>query len=239
MANSSEKTNGIYVEKVGEEAEKNRYGSPERKPSVLEEITLSTIFSRLITVILFPNDDVNGASEPLLMRIRSFLVQNGPLLQAAFENSARDLILWTRRGSPFRGLFVVSVGTVVLLALTGLLAFMLFFVVFTVNALVVYLLLSLAAVGVFLAIFLLSVAAIYVAAVTVAVFVISTTTIAAIVAALVTTGWIGFFWTLWQGTRKGVEMAKRSLFANGPVESAYSSSLSTQHYHESNNLSNK
>ncbi|CBI28637.3 unnamed protein product, partial [Vitis vinifera] len=103
---------------------------------------------------------------------------------------------WTRRGSALRALLVISVGTITLLALTGLLVFMLFFLAATFNAIVISLLMSLAAAGGFLALFFACITAIYIGALSVAVVVISTATISAIIAVLITTGWIGFFWTV-------------------------------------------
>ena len=85
----------------------------------------------------------------------------------------------------------MQVGTITLLALTGLLVFMLFFVAATFNAVVISLLLSLAAAGGFLAIFFACVTAIYIGALSVAVFVISATTISAIGAVLIATGRAG------------------------------------------------
>lgn len=75
-----------------------------------------------------------------------------------------------------------------LVGLTGLLAFMLFFCAATVNALVISLLMSLAAAGGFLALFLACVTGIYVGALLVAVCAVSTITFITIFAVLMTTG---------------------------------------------------
>lgn len=83
---------------------------------------------------------------------------------------------------------LLQVGTIALLALTGLTVFMLFFVAATVNAIVISLLMSLAAAGGFLALFFAFMTAIYIVALSVAIFVISTATISAIIAVLITTG---------------------------------------------------
>lgn len=82
----------------------------------------------------------------------------------------------------------LQVGTVTLLAVTGLLVFMLFFVAATANAIIVSFLISLAVAGGFLAFFFVCVTAIYIAALSLGVFVISTMTIATIIAVLITTG---------------------------------------------------
>lgn len=70
---------------------------------------------------------------------------------------------------------------------------MLFFLVATINAIVISLLISLAAAGGFLAIFFACVTAIYIGALSVAAVVVSTATISAIIAALVVTGIIFLF----------------------------------------------
>ncbi|KAL3525051.1 hypothetical protein ACH5RR_013423 [Cinchona calisaya] len=235
MADVSENCNGFYVEVVGEnQDEKNSKRScQERRADEEEIITLCTIFNRLIAAIFFPNSDAPSAP-PLLHRIKAALSQNIPLLRVATKNSAHHLLLWTRRGSPLRPLIVVSVGTIALLALTGFLVFMLFFVAATINAIVISLLVSLAAVGGFLAIFFAFLTAIYIGALLVAVFVITATTVSAIVAALIVTGWIGLFWTIWLVTQKGVGLVKQSLSMTGSVVSSYSSAGFARSHHASN-----
>ncbi|KAH6754850.1 voltage-dependent L-type calcium channel subunit [Perilla frutescens var. hirtella] len=184
-----------------------------------EELTLFTILNRLISAIFFP---APNSSSPLLKRIKISLSENIPLLRDASTNTGIRLLQWTRRGSPLRALFVVSVGTIVSLTLAGLLVFMLFFVAATVNAIVISLVMSLAAAGGFLALFFACVAAIYIGALSVAVFVISTTTISCIIAVLIATGWIGFFWTLWIAAQKSIGLAKHSVCMTGSAISAYS-----------------
>ena len=83
---------------------------------------------------------------------------------------------------------LLQVGTVTLLVLTGLFIFMLFFLAATINAIVISLLMSLAAAGGFLALFFAFMTAIYIGALSVAVFIISTVTISAIIAVVITTG---------------------------------------------------
>ena len=83
---------------------------------------------------------------------------------------------------------LLQVGTITLVALTGLLVFMLFFLFATINAIVVSLLISLAAAGGCLALFFACVTAIYIGALSVAIFAISTVTFWAIVAIMITTG---------------------------------------------------
>ncbi|KAK9902407.1 hypothetical protein M0R45_001646 [Rubus argutus] len=202
----------------------------EAYPKVIHrDETLYGVFHRLIAAILFPDPNSSG---PLLHRIKTSLAENAPLFGEASRNSGRSVLVWTRKGSSFRALLVISVGTITLVALTGFLVFMLFFLAATFNAIVISLLLSLAAAGGFLALFFAFVVAIYIGALSVAVFVVSTTTISAIVAILITTGWIGFFWFVWLATKKSLGLAKRSLSVTGTTLSAYSYARHA-HHHES------
>ncbi|KAB2612361.1 hypothetical protein D8674_034677 [Pyrus ussuriensis x Pyrus communis] len=194
------------------------------------EETLYGIFHRLIVEILFPGSTSAGAAAPLFQRIKTSLAKNGPLLHEASRNSGRNVLLWTRRGSPLRALLAISVGTITLLALTGLLVFMLFFAAATFNAVAISLLLSLAAAGGFLAIFFACVTVIYIGALSVALFVISAITISAIGGALIAAGWIGFFWIMWLATKKFLDLAKQSLNVTGSVISAYSYGRHARHH---------
>ncbi|KAL6228497.1 hypothetical protein ACLB2K_002446 [Fragaria x ananassa] len=203
-------------------AEKNGGVDVEVETKVIHrgDDTLFAVVNRLFGSILFP--DPNNSAAPLFHRIKTSIAQNGPLFPEASRNTGRSVLAWTRQGSPLRALLVISVGTITLLALTGLLVFMLFFLAATFNAIVISLLLSLAAAGGFLALFFTCVAAIYIGALSVAIFVISTTTISAIVAVLITTGWIGFFWFVWLASKKSLSLAKHSLSKTGSTISAYS-----------------
>lgn len=194
------------------------------------EETLYSVFHRLIIEILFPGSTSAGAAAPLFHRIKTSLAKNVPLLREASRNSGRNVLLWTRSGSPLRALLVISVGTITAVALTGLLVFMLFFVAATFNAVVISLLLSLAAAGGFLAIFFACVTAIYIGALSVAVFVISATTITAMGAVLLTTGWIGFFWIVLLATKKSLGLAKKSFDATGSALAAYSYTRHARHH---------
>ncbi|XP_050226334.1 uncharacterized protein LOC126676218 [Mercurialis annua] len=199
-----------------------------------EEKTLYSVLHRMIAMILAPDD--SSASTPVMQRIKTSLSENVPRLKDASRNTGREIMLWTRRGSSLRALLVIAVGTIALLTLTGLLVFMLFFLAATVNAIVVSLLISLAAAGGFLALFLACLTAIYIGALSVAVFVISTATISAIVAVSIATGWIGFLWTVWLLTKKSMGVAKHSLHVTGSAISAYSSSRHVQRNHELNKV---
>ncbi|CAA0814547.1 Unknown protein [Striga hermonthica] len=184
-----------------------------------QDPTLFPVLNSLIAAVFFPDPN---SSTPLLQRIKSSMSENVHLLPKASRNTGRRVLDWTRRGSPFRALLVVSVGTIGLILLTGLLVFMLFFAAATINTVIISLLVSLAAAGGFLAIFFACVAAIYVGALTVALFAISTATISAAIAVLTVAGWIGFFWTLWVAARKGISVAKHSVSMTGSAVSAYS-----------------
>ncbi|XP_047967849.1 uncharacterized protein LOC125211929 [Salvia hispanica] len=186
----------------------------------LHDLTLLTLLNRFIAAIFSPSPN---PSAPLPQRLKTALSDNIPLLRDASNNTAALLLQWTRRGTPLRALFLVSVGTIVFLALSGLLVFTLFFVAATVNAVVISLVMSLAAAGGFLALFFACVAAIYIGALSVAIFVISTATISCIIAVLIAAGWIGFFWTLWIAAQKSIGLAKHSVFITGSALSACSS----------------
>ncbi|CAN4114717.1 unnamed protein product [Withania somnifera] len=183
MSNTSEKPNGEFDDGETVNSTNLKKQSKGMNQEEHKGITLIDIFNRYVSAI-FDNNN-NGS---LIQRIKGSISDNVPLIQQASKNTAHNVYSWTRKGSSLRALLVVSVGTIALLALTGLLVFMVFFVAATVNAIVISLLMSLAAAGGFLALFFASLTAIYIGALSVAVFVISTTTIVAIFAVIVATG---------------------------------------------------
>ncbi|XXG53479.1 hypothetical protein AAC387_Pa03g1563 [Persea americana] len=193
-----------------------------------EEDTLLSVLHRLFSSVFFP-DPSTSAPHSLIQRLRVALSENGPSLKEASRNSTTKLLRWTRRGSPFRALFVISVGTITFLSLTGLLVFMLFFLAATANAVIISLLMSLAAAGGFLALFFTCMTGIYIAALSVALFVISTATVSAIIAVIVATGWIGFLWTLWLAAKTSVDVTRHSLSMTGSALSAYSAARHARH----------
>ncbi|KAF0899279.1 hypothetical protein E2562_015930 [Oryza meyeriana var. granulata] len=148
-----------------------------------EEDTLPGVLRSFVDGVCSPG----AGGEPLLRRIRAASCESAPRLREASRNSARDLLEWTRRGSGLRAILVISVGTITLIALTGLLIFMFFLLVATTNAVVVSILMSLAAAGGFLAMFFACLVAVYIGVVSVAVFVISATVISAIVGVMIAT----------------------------------------------------
>ncbi|CAH1433275.1 unnamed protein product [Lactuca virosa] len=178
-----------------------------------EDVTLCGVFNHLTESIFDPNPDQNSGAgrPPMANRIKKSFIEAAPMFREATLSTRREVLQWTRRGSPLRALLVVSGGAVTLLALTGILVFMLFFVAATVNAIVISLLISMAAVGGFLAIFFFCLTAFYITTLFVAAFVTFTVTISSIIAALVAAGWIGLIWMVWLGVSKSASFAKRSL----------------------------
>ncbi|KAA8530699.1 hypothetical protein F0562_005367 [Nyssa sinensis] len=201
----TEKPNVLFVEVIGKDED-----SFKSRQTHQEEVTLCSVFHRLMAEIFFPDSNSSYASTPAVNRIKASFSEKIPLVREASRNTGRNVLHWTRRGSPLRALLVVSVGTITILALTGLLVFMLFFLAATINAIVISLLICLAVAGGFLALFFACLTAIYIGALSVAGFIISTATISAIIAALIATGWIGFFWTVWLVAKKSAGLAKHS-----------------------------
>ncbi|KAL2521942.1 hypothetical protein Fot_25865 [Forsythia ovata] len=236
MADATDRPNSVLIDGVGD-GEESDFKTKRKQTSDHqgeEELTLLTILNRLISAIFFPKSNLSIANAPLLHRIKASVSENTPLLREASQNTGLHVLLWARRGSPLRFLLVVSVGTISLLTLTGFTVFLIFFVAATINAIVISLLMSLAAAGGFLALFFACVAAIYVGALMLSVFVISTTTVVAIISVLIAAGWIGFFWTVWLVSKKSIGIAKQSLHMTGSALSAYSPSWHSRHHHESN-----
>nr|VDC78893.1 unnamed protein product [Brassica rapa] len=160
--------------------------------------------------VLFPDPKTRDASSSsLLQRIRNSLSENGPKLREASWKTSRDILQWTRRGSPLRALLVITIGTIVILTALALVVFTLFFVAATVNAIIISLLVSLAVAGGFLSLFFLSLSPTYIGALSVAAFVISTVTVSAVVSILFASGWIGFFYLVWLGAKGSLRLVKQ------------------------------
>ncbi|URE15458.1 hypothetical protein MUK42_10841 [Musa troglodytarum] len=159
----------------------------------------------------------------LLRRRRSSSAKAAPHLREDSRNPARYLLLWTRRRGPFPALFGISVGTITLLALAGLLISLFILVAATLNAIIVSFQVSIIAVGGFLSIFFASITAIFIGAILFAISVISTTTISAIIAVMLAAGSIGFFWIVIVAARKSMELTRRSVSISCSAISAYSS----------------
>ncbi|KAG1334192.1 UPF0095 protein [Cocos nucifera] len=191
--------------------------------------TLYAVLRAFIAGVVSPDATASSPPLPLIQRLKASSAKAAPRFRQAFRNSANDLLLWTRQGSPFRALLVISVGTITLLALTGLLVFMLFFLAATLNAIIIAFLMSLAAAGGFLALFFACLTAIYIGALSVAVFIISTTTISTIIAVMIATGWVGFFCVVWLAVKKSMSLTKQSLSMTSSAISAYSAARHARH----------
>lgn len=152
------------------------------------------------------------SSIAFFQRTRDSFRERSPQIKEAVRNTSSDIVRWMHKGGPWRAFLVTTVGIVLLLGLAGLGAFMFFFLIATLNAVVIGFLGSIASVGAFTAFFFMSLIAIYVGALIVAVLSISTVTFLCICAALTVAGWIAFFWVLWQGFKKGVDICKASCF---------------------------
>lgn len=97
----AEKPNGgVYVELSG--ADENSGKSSRR------DETLFDVLHRLMSDIISPDPSTLGDT-PFLHRVKTSLADNVPHLRQASKNTARDVLLWTRRGSPLRALLVISV----------------------------------------------------------------------------------------------------------------------------------
>lgn len=75
-----------------------------------EEYTLYAVLRSMIVAILFPDRQSSASSSnSLLHRIRASFSEHGPHLQQASRNTGRQVVLWTRRGSPLRAILVICV----------------------------------------------------------------------------------------------------------------------------------
>lgn len=177
----------------------------------------------------FVSGVLRSGDQSIAWRIRASYGEAAPRIREASRNSVAEVLAWVRAGSPFRALLVTAVGTVALLALTGLMVFTVFFLVATVNAVILSLLVSLAAAGGMLAIFFTCLAFVYIGALSVAVFVISGITISSIIAVFIAAGWVGFFWVLWLTARKSAKLTKQSFSITSSAITAYSASRNVHH----------
>ncbi|GAB2287697.1 hypothetical protein Dimus_022061 [Dionaea muscipula] len=201
-----------------------------------EEEHLYRLVKELLWSIFFPEPSSSLAGTSLYHRAKVSLYRDLPRVREASRATGSSILKWTRGGSSLRALLVISVGTISLLTLTGLLVFMLFFVATTVSAIIISLLMSSAAVGGFLALFFASLVVIYIGALSVALVVISTATVSAVIAVLITTGWVGFLWTVWLAARKSASLVRKSFNMTGSAITAYSSAWHanrhSHHHHD-------
>lgn len=86
-----------------------------RKTEVEEdEDDSESLYSLLwITIgsVLFPDPKTGEASSSssLLQRIKNSFSENGPRLREASRKTSREILQWTRQGSPLRALLVITV----------------------------------------------------------------------------------------------------------------------------------
>lgn len=93
-----DKSNGVYAEVIENGSHKEEKG-----------VTLYGVLRRLVAEIFFPDPNSSCGSDPFVRRVKGSLSENFPHLRDASRNSGRDVLHWTRRGSPLRALLVVSV----------------------------------------------------------------------------------------------------------------------------------
>ncbi|OVA05326.1 hypothetical protein BVC80_441g75 [Macleaya cordata] len=102
----------IEISTTATTTDQNRKEDREREKE--KETTLCTVFHRLFTQIFIPDDDADDDRKTktyLLQRIKTSVYQNAPYLREASRNSTKNLLLWTRQGSPLRALLVISVSS--------------------------------------------------------------------------------------------------------------------------------
>ncbi|KAH7533977.1 hypothetical protein FEM48_Zijuj04G0189000 [Ziziphus jujuba var. spinosa] len=96
----AEKPNGgVYVELIGDD---ENSGKSNRRDE-----TLLGVLHRLISDIISPDPSSLGET-PFIHRVKTSLAHNVPHLHQSSKNTARNVLLWTRRGSPLRALLVIS-----------------------------------------------------------------------------------------------------------------------------------
>ncbi|KAL2622578.1 hypothetical protein R1flu_002783 [Riccia fluitans] len=144
----------------------------------------------------------------MLSRSHEVVRENASRLKKAAKYSTEKARLWIHRGGRWRSFMITVTGLIALVGLSGVAAFMIFFIIATANTVVVALLGSMAAVGAGVAIFFAALTAIYVGALSFAVFAISTICLLSIFAMVTAAGWIGFWWALWTGVRRGIDTAQ-------------------------------
>ncbi|KNA18768.1 hypothetical protein SOVF_067620 [Spinacia oleracea] len=189
MANTEDETTTVNGGQRVEEEEyssnnNNKPGKPHFKGVEENSKSLYDAFSSLLFPIFFPDPHYPSS---FYRRTKDSFRENLPHVRDASRSTGLNVLRWARNGSSFRLLLVISVGTITLLTLTGVLVFLLFLAAATVNAIILSIFMSLAAAGGFLAIFFACLAGIYIGALSIAFFVISSVTIAAIITALIVT----------------------------------------------------
>ncbi|KAI9071695.1 hypothetical protein K1719_046343 [Acacia pycnantha] len=178
--------------------------------SANERETLYEILHHVVSEIFVADQGYNRA--PLLHRIKTSVSQYAPRIHKASMNTAQDVLLWTRQGSPLRALFVIFKNDIRIAYSTtrgGMMTLITLGVTF--HAIVISLFVLLAIAGGFLALLFACVTVIYIGALSIAIFAICTVTFWASVAILTAAGWIGFLCTLWLVTSKSYELGRQFL----------------------------
>ncbi|OAE27136.1 hypothetical protein AXG93_4666s1060 [Marchantia polymorpha subsp. ruderalis] len=147
----------------------------------------------------------------MLLGSREVVQQKAPRLKQAAKQSSEDLVRWINQGGQWRSFLITVTGLIALLGLTGVAAFLVFFVIATTNTIVVALLGSMAAVGACVAVFFAALTAIYIGALSIAVFVISSIAFMTMFAVVTAASWIAFWWASWQLVTKVFDVARGSI----------------------------
>lgn len=101
-----EKSDGVYAEEMVGDSENSNSFNPRQGGVYAEEITLYAVLTRLISAVFFPGPGTPG---PFQHRVKVALSEYAPLLCETSQNTARNVYAWTRGGSPFHALLVLSV----------------------------------------------------------------------------------------------------------------------------------
>ncbi|KAJ7147021.1 hypothetical protein O6H91_15G044300 [Diphasiastrum complanatum] len=172
---------------------------------------LAGVVKDMIGEILNGSDSNKHGEHSFGDRVRYVLSEKGPSLQQAARSLVDEILLWLRQGGALRAFLFTAVGTVILLALSGLATFLVFFLIATTNAIAVGFLMSLTAVGAFMALFFTALTVIYVGALLVASVTISTGVFLCACAVLFVAGWTAFFWVVLTGLSKGFKLFRGSI----------------------------
>ncbi|XP_047256496.1 uncharacterized protein LOC107850649 isoform X1 [Capsicum annuum] len=102
MANTTEKSNGeVYNETTDSTNFKKQSKGINQED---KGVTLFDILNNFISAIF----NYNNNDGKLIERIKGSISENVPLIQQASKNTAHNVYAWTRKGSSFRALLVVS-----------------------------------------------------------------------------------------------------------------------------------
>lgn len=153
----------------------------------------------------------SGGRQSFLERTQGAMQLHAPRLKQATHRIGADAVQWMHQGGLWRSALVMAVGLISVTTLTGLTAFLMAVLLATVNAVIIGFLMSLSAVGAFLAMFCTSLTFIYIGAVTAIAFAIGTAVLMASCAVLFFTGWILFAWAVWEVMKKSLNLISGTL----------------------------